>query len=404
MDNSTIIKAIAVVLAIAGLSTFVFFAYNPISGSPLAWDAGTKEPVLQYYPVGQNVYLVTSGNVSLVNSTGQSLWSVSFSAPLYSALGSDGRLYVYSASRSLWRISPAGAAEAVGSYVIDRPPVVDGNGTAYLRSGANLTAIGPRGTVLWSDTSVTSDPVLDEAGNVYYLTCLSGQPTDVFLKIRSPGGSLQCSSLLSNYDESTAILPHSPGGVYVSRSSAGELYRVLENGTTMWKYYKPYLGRYLCVSDEAGQLYLVYDQGTVHVLDDQGEMISKFMLGSADKSAIVGAAAQRGTLYVATRGGGQAASIDVCATDLNGTRQWKVALNSTGTVQMAATGSAVCVATEVDRNGHSVPVLYVLDDRGGQQYAYYADAGGKWDRICATGSTLYARAQDGRFYALKLPG
>ncbi len=402
MENTTVIKVIAAAMVLIGLSTYLIFTFNTVSGSPLLWEASAEEPVLQFYPVAGGAYLVGEENVSLVNSSGQSIWSIRLFAPLYSALGNDSPLYVYSSNHSLWSISPEGVAESLGTYDIDRPPVPGNNGTVYLCSGTKLTAVGPPGLTEWDDTNVISDPVVDGAGNVYYLVHSRTRPSEVYLQSRSSNGSLQWSNLLDNYDDSTTLLPHG-SGVFVSRSGAGELFRVLENGTILWKYYKPYLGHYLLSADPAGQLYLIYDQGTVHVLNDQGDLISKFSAGSTDVSSVDGAAPGGGLLYTAVRDD-TPASVTITATDLNGTRQWTVAVNSTGSIILTATGSGVCAATELSRSGKSIPVLSLLDDRGHVQYNYYGADQGRWDQVCAAHGVLYARTGDGRLYALKLPG
>jgi outer membrane protein assembly factor BamB len=171
----------------------------------------------------------------------------------------------------------------------------------------------------------------------------------------------------------------------------------------MWKYYKPYLGRYALATDETGLLYLAYDQGTVHVLNPEGDLIGKYQAELPDTPVIEDVAAGNGTLYAAVRGGNPA-SVDLSALDVNGTCLWKTAINSTGPIELIPAGNMVCAATEIARNGRTVPAIFVLDSHQGRvEYTYYTAGQDNWDKVCVAGSTIYALSGEGRLYALRLP-
>lgn len=401
MQGSMVVKVMSAMAALVFISALALMVYRS-EGASLNWQMGENNPVLEFYPAGDDLYVISSSNISMVDDTGKSLWTIPFNGTQYSAMGNNGQIYVYSAALGLNVISPAGNISLLTRQGMNHPPIVGPDGTLYLRSWSVLSAISPLGKDEWNVSNVISDPVIDGPGNIYFFMRSPDNLSDVYLYCIGPDGTTHWAIDYQNYYASTSLMSASSGGILVYDDTMGTLVHMDENGNTTWDRSMTYLGQYDLVEDTNDQLYMFYLWGTVLVLDDNGTPISKFNpVITYGANLSYQPAAYNDTVYVV----GDSKSPDsmvLYALNVDGTLKWKQQLNSSVSPSISAANGIVCFNTEVKEGGKLTPTLYVLNDDGKVTYTYKSGDGSLWQQIYIDKSdTVYALASNGRLYALK---
>lgn len=401
MQGSTAVKFIAVMAALICISAFALMVYRS-NGAALNWQTGDDDPIQKFYPYGGDLYLIGASNVSMVDTSGNVLWRKAFPNAQYSVLGSNGTLYVYSTDAGLNTVYPNGTISLLTHQGMNHPPLVGSDGTIYLRSWSLLTAIDSSGKEKWNASSVVSDPVIDRSGNIYFFQRPPEHLSDVYLYCMAPDGTVRWSQLFDKYYASTALKPAMTDGIFVYDEPSGILYHVDSNGYTNWDHSMTYLGQYKLFEDEKNRLYLSYTWGTVHVLDEHGNLISKFnpvITYNANLSYTL--SAYNDTIYVV----GDDKSPDsevVYALDMYGSLKWKRQINSSTAPTIYPGEHVICVDTEYRSGSHLVPTLYVIDENGDIKFTYKSGDGRRWEQVYIShDDTVYAKTYGGKLYALR---
>jgi hypothetical protein len=399
MQGSTVIRVIAAVAALVLISALALMVYRS-GGAALNWQMGDADPVLKFYPAADGLYVIGASNISLVDGSGRALWTVPFPGTQYSAVGNGG-LYVYSADRGLNVISPGGSIKPLTMQGMNNPPIIGVDGTVYLRSWSLLTALTPSGGEKWNVTNVVSDPVVDREGYIYFFMRPPDHIADVYMYCMAPDGSVRWSTYYGKYYASIAMKPAHEGGIFVYDEPTGIFYHLNSDGTMTWDHTMTYLGEYRLVEDEKDRLYLFYLFGTVHVVNEGGVLLSKYnpvITYNANLSYCP--VAYNDTVYVIGDAGKDAASL--FALNMDGTLKWKLQFNSSASPVIYTGKDIVCVDTEVRGDGQLIPVLYVIDGRGGLKFTYNSGDGRRWEQVyVGPDDTVYAKTYGGRLYALK---
>ncbi|MCD1294579.1 hypothetical protein CUJ83_06130 [Methanocella sp. CWC-04] len=400
MQSSTALKAIAVIAVIMCLSAFALMTYRS-GGAALIWQLGDDDPVLKFFPANNSLYVIGASNISLVNSTGSAIWTKPFANTQYSETGDNGELYAYSRDQGLVIFYPDGTEKPVIKTDMTGDPVIGTDGTLYLRSWGMMSAVSQSGDELWNVPGVISDPVTDLEGYVYYFQRPPEHLSEVYLYCKSPDSMSVWSALFEKYYSNTVIMSAGHDGIYVYNDISGEIYRIDHSGNLKWQYYKPYLGQYRLLVDDEDRLYLLYLRGTVHVLDKDGNLVSKF-----NHDAVTGSntthqpAINNDTIYMI----GEAIPEDTAvlyALNMDGSGKWKTQINCTGPAKVYAEGSVICVTTEIKKNNQVLPVIYVIDEDGDLKYTYHSEDGRAWEQVYIKGNMIYAKTYGGKLYALK---
>jgi outer membrane protein assembly factor BamB len=139
----------------------------------------------------------------------------------------------------------------------------------------------------------------------------------------------------------------------------------------------------------------------VHVVNEGGVLLSKYnpvITYNANLSYCP--MAYNDTVYVIGDAGKDAASL--FALNMDGTLKWKLQFNSSASPVIYTGKDIVCVDTEVRGDGQLIPVLYVIDGRGGLKFTYNSGDGRRWEQVyVGPDDTVYAKTYGGRLYALK---
>jgi hypothetical protein len=248
---------------------------------------------------------------------------------------------------------------------------------------------------MWNITEVISDPVVDGRGYIYLFRRPAETVTEVYLECIEPGGSLRWSIQYPKYTTGTKLLPASAGGVTVYDEPEGILARLSSSGTVSWDHTMPYLGEYSLAEDEYGLLYMFYEFGTVHVINDRGSLAGKFNpVNAYNANLSYMPAVRNGTVYVIGDGEGSAT---LYAMDIDGSLKWERTFNSTSPEGIYAGQDIVCVGADTE----SGRVLYVIGDGGSLKFTYKSGDGSGWEQVYIDNGTIYAKTCGGRLYALK---
>lgn len=399
MQGSTVVKVIAAAAALVFISALALMVYRS-GGAALNWQMGDEDPVLKFYPAADGLYVIGSSNVSLVDGSGKALWTVPFPGTQYSAIGKD-ELYVYSIDRGLNVIYLDGSIKLLTRQGMNYPPIVEADGTLYLRSWSLLSAMDPSGGEKWNVTYVVSDPVVDREGNIYFFMRPPDHISDVYMYCMAPDGNVRWSTYYSKYYASINLKPARTGGVFVYDEPTGIFYHLDSNGSMAWDHTMTYLGEYSLVEDEKDRLYLFYLFGTVHVVNERGTLLSKFNpVITYSVNLSYGPAAYNDTVYVIGDSGRDSATL--YALNLDGTLKWKRPFNSSALPVIYTGKDIVCVGTEVRGDNQLTPVLYVIGDKGELKCIYNSGDGLRWEQVyVGPDDTVYAKTYGGKLYALK---
>jgi hypothetical protein len=401
MQGSRVVVVFAVLAAIVFVFAIALLVYRS-EGAALNWHMGDSDPVLIFYPSGDDLYVISASNVSLVNEAGKAQWTTPFASTQYSTMGSDGLLYLYSADRGLNVVYPNGTLNLISHADIDRPPVVGDDGSIYLRSWSQLSAMDASGMELWNTSSVISDPVVDSQGYVYFFTRPPDNITDVFLDCMSPDGTMRWSIFYDKFDGGTALKPAKADGVFVYDELTGAFSHMDRYGNVTWDHSMTYLGQYDLVGDEKDRIYLFYLWGTVHVIDQRGNLLSKFNpVVTYNVNLTYVPAVYNDTTYAIGDGKYPDTAV-LYALNLNGSLKWKREINSSIAPNIYTGKDIVCIDTEVNAGRQLVPKLYVLSDTGDLKYTYNLGDGHRWEQVYVNrNDTVFARTYGDILYALK---
>lgn len=394
------IKIFAVAAAVICVLAFGLMLYKS-SGAAINWQTGSEDPVLQFYPFNGSIYTICVTNLTYTGQDGHVAWSVPFPNVVFSTLDDNGDLYVYSTDRGLNRVTPDGLVVALTRQGINRQPLVGDDGTVYLRSWSLMMAVDAYGNQMWNATNAISDPVLDKDGNAYFFLRPPENLSDVYLRCTAPNGTVLWSKLFDKYYSGMGMKPAMSGGVLVYDEITGDISRMDSQGNTTWDYYKPYLGQYQLAEDEQARLYLFFSSGTVHVLNEQGEIMSKFNVDPSVNGTAV-PVVYNNTVYLA--GPGPESDTDyIYALNVDGSTQWKRQVNSTGPLVLYPGDGILCVATDIPNGDRTTPVLYVMDSaRGDMKYVYDSGDGREWSQVyVAKDGSILAKTDGGMLYELK---
>ncbi|HTX43651.1 MAG TPA: hypothetical protein VMC61_02895, partial [Methanocella sp.] len=389
MQGSTVIRIFAAAAALVLISALALMVYRS-GGAALIWQMGGEDPVLKFYPAAGGLYVISASNVSLVDGTGRALWTVPFPGTQYSALG-EGGLYVYSADRGLNVIYPNGSIKTLAMQGMNYPPIVGADGTLYLRSWGLLSAMDPSGGLRWNVTNVVSDPVIDRDGNVYFFMRPPDRISDVYLYCMGPNGSARWSTYYGKYYASISLKPARTGGVFVYDEPTGIFYHLDSDGTMTWDHTMTYLGEFNLVEDEKDRLYLFYQFGTVHMVNEDGVLLGKYNpVITYNANLSYKPAAFNDTVYVAGDSGKDSATL--YALNLDGTLKWERQFNSSAAPVIYTGKDIVCVGTGVRSDSLLIPVLYVIDGRGQLKFTYNSGDGRPWEQVyVGPDDTVYAK-------------
>lgn len=400
MEWSTALKILAAIAVLASISAFAIMSYQT-PAAQLNWHMGEDDPVSKFYPSGDSLFVIGATNISFINSSGQTIWSKPYPGVQYSVAGNNGEIYVYSRNDGLSVLYPDGSSRSIVDMDISKAPVIGGNGEIFLTSWDLLVAMTPDGRELWNASIVISTPVTDHKGNTYFFVRPPEHLSDVYLYSISPDGKQNWAILFDRYYSNTMIKPHKDDGIYVYNDVSGELYQIGSNGAINWKYYKPYLGQFVLLDDEQDRQYLLYLRGTVHILNSQGYLISKFNYETADEVNVTyEPAVYNNTIYILSPDTSPD-TVSIYAAGLDGSTLWGRDFNCSGPAKVYASEGAVCVATQNKRSGQTIPVLYVFDHQGKLKHAYSSGDGRLWEQVYINGDRIYAKTYGGVLYALK---
>lgn len=399
MQGSTVIRVFIAAAAFVLIFALALMVYRS-EGAALNWQLGDGDPVLKFYPAAGGLYVISASNVSLVDGSGIALWTVPFPGTQYSVAGKGG-LYVYSADRGLNVISPDGNITLLTTQGMNYPPIVGPDGTLYLRSWSLLSAISPSGAAEWNVTNVVSEPVIDRDGNVYFFMRPPDRLSDVYMYCMAPDGTVHWSTYYGKYYASIGMMPARTEGIFVYDEPTGIFYRLDSDGNMAWDHTMTYLGEFSLVEDEKDRLYLFYQFGTVHMLDEAGTLLGKYNpMITYNANLSYSPAAFNDTVYVIGDSGKDLATL--YALNLDGTLKWKRQFNSSTAPTIYTGKDIVCVGTETRSDNQLIPILYVIDDRGQLKFTYYSGDGRPWEQVYAgPDDTVYAKTYGGRLYALK---
>lgn len=389
MQGNTLVKAMIVVAVLIFISALALTAYKS-GGAALNWQMGEVQKI---YPSEDGLYVIGSSNISLVDASGRALWSVPCRDAELSTYG-DGRLLVYSSASGLSAVGKDGNISTLTAQSMNYPPVVGPDGTIFVRSWRLMSALDRSGREMWNITEVISDPVVDGRGYIYLFRRPVETVTEVYLECIEPGGSLRWSIQYPKYTTGTKLLP-ADNGVTVYDEPEGILARLSSSGTVSWDHTMPYLGEYSLVEDEYGLLYMFYEFGTVHVINDRGSLAGKFNpVNAYNANLSYMPAVRNGTVYVIGDGEGSAT---LYAMDIDGSLKWERTFNSTSPEGIYAGQDIVCVGADTE----SGRVLYVIGDGGSLKFTYKSGDGSGWEQVYIDNGTIYAKTCGGRLYALK---
>jgi hypothetical protein len=394
------IKIFAVAAALICILAFGLMLYKT-SGAAINWQTGSQDPILQFYPFNGSIYAICVTNLTYMGQDGHVAWSVPFPNIVFSTPGNDGDLYVYSTERGLNRVTPDGLIVSLTRQGINRQPLVSDNGTIYVRSWSLMLAMDAYGNLMWNATNAISDPVLDGDGNAYFFLRPPENLSSVYLQCVAPNGTMLWSKLYDKYYTGIGLKPAMSGGVFIYDEATGDISMMDSQGNSTWDYYKPYLGQFQLAEDEQARLYLFFSSGTVHVLNEQGEILDKFNVDPAENGTAT-PVVYNNTVYLA--GPGPASGTDyIYALNVNGSTLWKQQINSTGTITLYPGGDVLCVATDMPAGVLKTPVLYVLDmAKGGVKYVYSSGDGREWSQVYVNkDETILAKTDGGMLYGLK---
>ncbi|HEY3422677.1 MAG TPA: PQQ-binding-like beta-propeller repeat protein [Methanocellaceae archaeon] len=394
------VKIFAVAAAVICILAFGLMLYKS-GGAAINWQTGGGDPVLQFYPFNGSIYAICVTNLTYIGPDGHAAWSVPFPNIVFSTQGDDGDLYVYSTERGLNRVTPDGLIISLTRQGINRQPLIGDNGTVYLRSWSLMMAVDRHGNQLWNATNAISDPVLDRDGNAYFFVRPPESLSDIYLRCVAPNGTALWSKIFDKYYSGIGLKPTMSGGIFISDEVAGDISRIDSQGNVTWDYYKPYLGQYQLAEDEHARLYLFFSSGTVHVLNERGEIMDKFNVDPAANGTAM-PVVYNNTVYIA--GPGPTSDTDyIYALGADGSTLWKQQVNSTGTATLYPGDGILCVATDIPNGDQKTPVLYVLDSsRGDVKYVYDSGDGREWSQVYVNrDGSILARTDGGMLYALK---
>jgi hypothetical protein len=390
MQGNTLVKAMIVVAVLIFISALALTAYKS-GGAALNWQMGEVQKI---YPSEDGLYVIGGSNISLVDASGRALWSVPYRDAGLSTYG-GGRLLVYSSASGLSAVGKDGNISTLTAQSMNYPPVVGPDGTIFVRSWRLMSALDRSGREMWNITEVISDPVVDGRGYIYLFRRPAETVTEVYLECIEPGGSLRWSIQYPKYTTGTKLLPASAGGVTVYDEPEGILARLSSSGTVSWDHTMPYLGEYSLAEDEYGLLYMFYEFGTVHVINDRGSLAGKFNpVNAYNANLSYMPAVRNGTVYVIGDGEGSAT---LYAMDIDGSLKWERTFNSTSPEGIYAGQDIVCVGADTE----SGRVLYVIGDGGSLKFTYKSGDGSGWEQVYIDNGTIYAKTCGGRLYALK---
>ncbi len=401
MQGSTVVKVFAAISVVVFISAIALMIYRS-NEAALNWQMGDNDPIMQFYPGGDGLFVIGSSNISMVNETGSVQWTTPFANTQYSTADNDGGIYVYSADGGLNHLYPNGTLTFLTRQGMNHPPIVGADGTLYLRSWSLLSAMSPSGDERWNVSSVVSDPVTDAQGNIYFFMRPPDNISDVYLYSMSPNGSVRWSIYYEKYQASTMLKAAGPDGILVYDEPTGVLTHIDENGNTTWDHTMTYLGQYSLVEDENSRIFLFYLWGTVHVINDQGVLISKFNPVITDNANLTyGPAVYNSTVYVVGDDKYPDSSI-LYALNLDGTLKWQHQFNSSVSPTIYTGKGVVCIDTEARSGSHLDPVLYVIDDTGEHMFTYQSGDGSRWEQVYVDGNdTVYAKTYGGTLYAFR---
>ncbi len=389
MQGNTLVKAIMAVAVLIFISALALTAYKS-GGAGLNWQMGEVQKI---YPSDDGLYVIGSSNISLVDASGRALWSVPYQGAELLTYG-GGRLLVYSSASGLSAVGKDGNISKLTAQSMNYPPVPGPDGTIFIRSWSLMSALDRSGSEMWNITEVISDPVVDGRGYVYMFRRPAESVTDVYLECIAPDGSLRWSIQYPKYTTGTKLLP-ADSGITVYDEPEGILARLSSSGTVAWDHTMPYLGEYSLAEDEDGRLYMFYDFGTVHVVNDRGGLAGKFNpVNAYNANLSYMPAVRNGTVYVIGDGEGSAT---LYALGIDGSLKWERTFNTTAPGGIYAGQDIVCVGAGTE----SGPVLYVIGDGGGLKFTYKSGDGSGWEQVYIDDGTIYAKTYGGRLYALK---
>lgn len=390
MQGNTLVKAIIAVAVLIFISALALTAYKS-GGAALNWQ---MEEVQKIYPSDDGLYVIGSSNISLVDASGTALWSVPYQGAELSIYG-GGRLLVYSSASGLSAVGKDGNISTLTAQSMNYPPVVGPDGTIFVRSWSLLSALDRSGSEMWNITDVISAPVVDGRGYIYFFRRPAESVTDVYLECVSPDGSLRWSIQYPKFTAGTKLLPASSGGVTVYDEPEGILARLSGSGNVSWDHTMPYLGEYTLLQDEYDRLYMFYEFGTVHVVNDRGSLAGKFNpVNAYNANLSYMPAVRNGTVYVIGDGD---ASATLYALGIDGSLKWERTFNTTSPGVIYAGRDIVCVGADAE----SGPVLYVVGAGGSLKFTYKSGDGSGWEQVYVDNGTIYAKTCGGRLYALK---
>lgn len=392
------VTAMAAIVLVLALALMIYRS----GSAALNWQIGENDPIIKFYPAGDDLYVISSSNISMVDGSGKALWTIPFANAQYSTMWNNSSLYVYSTDRGLNIISQSGAITQLTGQGMNHPPIVGEDGMMYLRSWSLLSAVSPSGIEAWNVSNVISDPVVDRDDNIYFFVRPPDNISSVYLYCMSPGGILLSSTYYEKYNAGTALMAGQTGGVFVYDEPSGIFYHVNTGGNVTWDHSMTYLGQFNMAEDEKGRIYLLYLWGTVHVIDERNVLLSKFNpVVTYNANLTYQPVAYDDTVYVVGDDKYQN-SMTLYSLNVDGTLKWKLQFNSSASPAIYTGKDVVCIATESRSDNQLTPMLYVIGDKGVLKFTYKSGDGSPWDQVyVGQDDTVFARTNDGRLYALK---
>jgi subtilisin family serine protease len=311
------------------------------------------------------------------------------------AIAPDGTIYFGGTDRSLYAVSPNGAAKwtfATGSSIDTCSPAIAEDGTVYIGSNdGSFYAVNPDGTRKWAHSftatvSAANSPALAADGTIYvkigdgYLYALN--PADGSQKWR-----FNLNGLATYGSPSIA-----PDGTIYQGSDDGKLYALNPDGTLKWAFTSDNDIYTVPAIDAAGNIYFgVLNSGKLFSVAPNGTKRWEYSGGSLGCSSSPCLSTDGATVYF----GGYDARLHAVNT-ADGSARWTFRLGA----EVRASSPAI------DRNG--VVYLGCYDSR---LYAVNPDGAllrtwdmGDWLRSCPAifGNTLYVGSNDYKLYAFDL--
>ncbi|MBU1625794.1 PQQ-binding-like beta-propeller repeat protein [bacterium] len=191
------------------------------------------------------------------------------------AIGSDGTIYIGSASNYLYALNPDGTkkwAFNTGCDIYFSSPVIGVDGTIYLGSTSKfLFAINPDGSLKWKFATgrvMDTAPAIGDDGTIYF--CL----IDGYLYAVNPDGSLKWTFITGEYGNSPTI--GSDGTIFFGNSQ--RLCAINPDSTLKWSFepggFNPSIASDGTIYfSESKNLYAVKPDGTLKWIFRTGEYI-----------------------------------------------------------------------------------------------------------------------------------